>query len=159
MWYNKNTNLRITRILRICELISSHIRRIRASFVVSHYSMKEIKSIQKKSLAKVTALVYGLVGFFVAILVAISSMANIIWQKDFQGSVILVTLFNIGAGLLLGVLTALLTALVGWVMGYITAAIYNWFAKKVGGVKVELEEVAEVQVEEKKEEMNNQQLV
>lgn len=118
--------------------------------------MKEIKNINKKSLAKITALIYGLVGFFVALAVAISSMANIIMQKDFQGSVILVTLFNIGAGLLLGILTALLTALVGWVMGYITAGIYNWFAKKVGGVKVELAEVDEEkkEVEEKIDNLN-----
>lgn len=105
--------------------------------------MKEIKNINKISLAKITALIYGLVGFFTALVVAISSMANIIRQKDFQGSVILVTLFNIGAGLLLGVLTALLTALIGWIMGYLTAGIYNWFARKAGGVKVDLAEVSE----------------
>lgn len=117
--------------------------------------MKEIKSVNKKSLAKVTALVYGLVGFFMALIVAISTMINIMMQKDFQGSVILVTLFNIGAGLLLGVLTALLTALIGWAMGYITAAVYNWFAKKAGGVKVELVEVMEAEKEEKEVEINS----
>lgn len=109
--------------------------------------MKEIKKINKKSLAKVTSLVYGLVGFFTAMTVAISTMANIVMQRDFQGSVILVTLFNVGAGLLLGVVSALLTAIIGWGMGYLMAGIYNWFARKVGGVKVELEEV----VEEKEE--------
>ena len=105
-------------------------------------NMKEIKNINKKSFAKIIALVYGLVGFFVSLVVAISSMANIIAQKDFQGSVILVTLFNMGAGLLLGVLTALLTSLIGWVVGYVSAGIYNWFAKKVGGIKVELTDEA-----------------
>lgn len=104
--------------------------------------MQEIKKINKKSLAKIAALIYGLVGFFTAMTVAISTMANIITQRDFQGSVILVTLFNIGAGLLLGVVSALLTAVIGWIMGYIMAGIYNWFSKKAGGVKVELGEVA-----------------
>lgn len=107
------------------------------------FMMKEIKNINKPSLAKITALIYGLVGFFIALAVAISTMANVMMQKDFQGSVILVTLFNVGAGLLLGVLTALLTALIGWVMGFIMAAIYNWFAGKVGGIKVELADAAE----------------
>lgn len=103
--------------------------------------MIEIKHINRKSLAKIAALFYGLVGFFVALITAILTIVNIIMQKDFQGSVILVALFNIGVGLLLGVLTALLTALFGWIIGYIAAGIYNWFVKKVGGIKVELEDV------------------
>lgn len=115
--------------------------------------MKEIKAINKNSLAKITALIYGLAGFFVALLVAISTMANIILEKDFAGSVILVSLFNLGAGLLLGVLSALITALIGYILGYITAGVYNWFARKAGGVRVELIEVAE----EKKKEVSNQQ--
>lgn len=105
--------------------------------------VKEIKSINKKSLANITALIYGLVGFFIALAVAISTMANIMMQKDFSGSVILVTLFNVGAGLLLGVLSSLVTALIGWLIGYITAGIYNWFARKVGGIKIEIADIAE----------------
>lgn len=105
--------------------------------------MKEIKNINKNSLAKITALTYGLVGFFIALIVAVSTMANIVMQKDFSGSIILVTLFNIGAGLLLGVLSALITALIGWLIGYITAGAYNWFARKVGGIKVEIVDIAE----------------
>lgn len=105
--------------------------------------VKEIKNINKKSLAKIMALIYGFVGFFIALTVAISTMANIMMQKDFSGSVILVTLFNIGAGLLLGIITAFFTAAIGWVFGFISAGIYNWFAKKMGGVKIELIEVAD----------------
>lgn len=113
--------------------------------------MTEIKHINKKSLAKIMALIYGLIGFFIALVVAVSTMANIVMQKDFAGSVILVTLFNVGAGLLLGVLSAILTALVGWIIGYVMAWIYNWFSRKVGGVKIELAEA----VEAKKTEINN----
>ena len=122
--------------------------------------MREIKNINKKSLAKITALVYGLVGFFVALAVAISTMANIMVQKDFSGSIILVTLFNTGAGLLLGVLSALVTALIGWVIGYITAGIYNWFARKTGGIKIELVDidVAEMKRENNIIETNKDQL-
>lgn len=108
---------------------------------------KEIKNINKISLAKITALIYGLAGFFIALAVAVSTMANIMMQKDFSGSIILVTLFNIGAGLLLGVLSSLVTALIGFCLGYLAAGIYNWFAKKVGGIKVELAEVSEVKKE------------
>jgi len=112
--------------------------------------VKEIKSINKISLAKIVALIYGFVGFFIALAVAISTMANIVVQKDFSGSIILVTLFNLGAGLLLGVITSLLTALIGWVIGYISAGIYNWFSKKAGGIKIELADVSGA-VEIKKE--------
>ena len=100
--------------------------------------VKEVKKINKKSLAKIMALIYGFIGFFIALIVAISTMANIMMQKDFSGSIILVTLFNIGAGLLLGVLSSLVTALIGWIIGYIAAGVYNWFAGKMGGVKIEL---------------------
>jgi len=105
--------------------------------------MKEIKNINKDSFAKITALIYGLAGFLAALLAAVFTIINIAVQDNFQGSVILVTLFNIGAGLLLAVLASLFTALCGLVMGYITAAVYNWFAKKVGGIKIELAEVTE----------------
>lgn len=105
--------------------------------------MKEIKNIDKKSLAKITALIYGIVGFFIALIVATTTAVSIITNKDFQGSVILVALYNIGVGLLLGVLTCLLTALCGYIIGHITAGIYNWFAGKVGGVKVDLAEADE----------------
>lgn len=115
--------------------------------------MKEIKSIDKKSLAKIVALIYGLVGFIMALIVVIFSIPSVITQKNFQGSVTLAALYNIGVGLLIGVLAAILTAFWGWVIGYITAAIYNWFSGKVGGIKVELADVAE----EKKEEARNQQ--
>ena len=100
--------------------------------------MKEIKKIDKRSLAKIYALIYGLIGFIIALIVAVSAILNIVLHKDFQGSIFLVTLYNTGAGLVLAVFTALLTALLGWCLGYISALLYNWFAKNVGGVKVEL---------------------
>lgn len=110
--------------------------------------MKEIKNIDKKSLAKITALVYGLVGFFMALVVAATTAVSIIANKNFQGSAVLVILYNFGAGLLVGVLAALLTALIGWIMGYAEAGLYNWFAGKVGGIKIELAEVDEKKKED-----------
>jgi hypothetical protein len=120
--------------------------------------VKEIKNINKVSLAKITALIYGLVGFFVSLIVAILVMSNIIINRDFAGSVILVTLFNTGAGLLLGILAALLTALIGWMIGYVTAGIYNIFATKAGGIKIELVDVAEIKKERNIIEANKNQL-
>ena len=109
---------------------------------------KEIIKINKISLAKITALIYGWVGFVVALILAVSTMANIMMQKDFSGSIILVILFNVGAGLLLGVITFLVMALIGWMIGYVAAGIYNWFAQKVGGIKIELMETGEIKPED-----------
>lgn len=103
----------------------------------------EIKKIDKFSLAKVLGLIYGLIGLIMALFVAVMTMLNIIWQKDFAGSVIIVSLFNLGAGLLLGVITALIGGAFGWIIGLVIAAIYNFLAKKVGGVKVSLDQTSE----------------
>jgi len=108
--------------------------------------MKEIKRIKNLSLAKITAAIYGLVGFFVAIAVAIINMANILIREDYSNSVLLITLFNFGIGILIGVATAAATAIVGWVIGFLTAALYNMFARRLGGIKLDL-----VESEEKKE--------
>jgi len=67
----------------------------------------------------------------------------------------LVTLFNVGAGLLLGVLVSLVTASIGFIIGYISAGIYNWFSKKAGGIKIELVEVGEVKKENNTAETQN----
>ena len=112
--------------------------------------MKEIKSIDRMSLAKITALIYGLIGFFTALIVAATTAISIIASKDFQGSHALIIVYNFGAGLLVGVLTAFVTAGLGWVIGYIMAIIYNWFAGKVGGIKVEFSETDEMVKEERK---------
>ncbi|MFH0955911.1 MAG: hypothetical protein V1801_01700 [Candidatus Falkowbacteria bacterium] len=109
--------------------------------------IKEIKNINKMSLVKITALIYGFVGFFIALAVAVSTIANIMAQKDFSGSIILVILFNVGAGLLIGVLSSLVTALIGGAIGYIAAGVYNWFSRKAGGIKIELADVVETKKE------------
>lgn len=119
--------------------------------------MKEIKRFKKITLANITAAIYGLVGFFIALGVAIFAMANIIMQKDFVGSIIVVTLFNIGTGLLLGIIVALFTAVIGWIVGYITAGVYNMFAKRFGGVVFELDDVQEKEKVEEREEHDEQE--
>jgi len=103
--------------------------------------MTEIKKIDKISLAKITALIYGLIGFIVALLIAVSTMSNIILQQDFTGSTLMVILFNSGAGLLLGVLSALLMAVIGFIVGLISAGIYNIFSKKGGGIIIEMSDL------------------
>ncbi|MDD5291084.1 MAG: hypothetical protein PHZ04_03120 [Patescibacteria group bacterium] len=117
--------------------------------------MKEIKRIKNLSLAKITAAIYGLVGFFVAIAVAIMTMANIIIREEASGSVLLITLFNFGIGILIGLATAVATAIIGWIIGFLGAAFYNMFAKRLGGIKFDLveseETLRQAQGEDRKE--------
>ena len=110
--------------------------------------MQEIKQINKVSLAYITALIFGLSAFFIVIAASIFTIANIIMQKDFVGSVIMVVLFNIGAGLLLGVLASLIAVIFGWLIGCLAAMVYNIFARRAGGIKIEL---ADVDVDNKKQ--------
>jgi len=105
--------------------------------------MKEIKKIKALSVANIMAGIYATIGFFMAIGVAISTMTNIVAQKDFAGSILIVTLFNIGTGILLGLVVALVIGFLGWIFGYVIATLYNIFAKRFGGLKIELREVEE----------------
>ena len=102
--------------------------------------MTEIKKINKTSLAKIIGAVYGTIGFFVSIMLAIFVGGNIIAQSSFAGSIVAVVFFHVAAGILFGVLTFVVCGAFGWMIGYVLAAIYNFIAKKVGGIKIEIEE-------------------
>lgn len=103
--------------------------------------MQEIKKIESFSLAKIAAIIYGLIGFFVALAVAIVTIVNILRQSDFSGSAFLVALFNLGAGILVGLVVAAIMAVLGWIFGFIVSAFYNLFVARSGGIKIELREV------------------
>ncbi|MFA6171699.1 MAG: hypothetical protein WCW77_05720 [Patescibacteria group bacterium] len=102
--------------------------------------MTEIKKIHKTTLAKIIGAIYGTLGFFISIILAALVGGNIVSRADFTGSAITVLLFHIGGGMLFGALTFFIAGAIGWVIGYIIASIYNFAAKKIGGVKIEIEE-------------------
>jgi len=120
--------------------------------------MKELKKIKKLSLAKITAAIYGLVGFFIAIAVAILTMTNIVIREDFSGSVLLITLFNFGVGILIGLATAVAMAIVGWIIGFLASAFYNMFARRLGGIKIDLVEEEEEEVTENEEAVESSEI-
>lgn len=105
--------------------------------------MKEIKKINKFSLAKLVGLIYGLIGFFVALAITALTVYNMISQPNFSGSVATLILFYFGVGLLLAVLTSIMMSIFGWICGLILGAIYNWLSKKIGGIKIELIDINE----------------
>lgn len=102
--------------------------------------MTEIKKIHQKTLANIIGFIYGIIGFFVSIILAILVGGNIISQASFSGSTIAVFFFHIAAGIIFGVLTFIVTGAFGWIVGYLMAAIYNFAAKKIGGLKIEIDE-------------------
>ncbi|MFA6393801.1 MAG: hypothetical protein WCW25_02940 [Patescibacteria group bacterium] len=102
--------------------------------------MTEIKKINNASLAKIIGAVYGTIGFFVSIVLAILVGGNIIAQASFAGSAAAVVFFHVAAGILFGVLTFVVCGAFGWIIGYVIAAIYNFVAKKIGGIKIEIDE-------------------
>jgi hypothetical protein len=103
--------------------------------------MKEIERIQPSSLAKMTGIFYGIVGFFIAIGVSILTITNIIAQNDFQGSYIKVALVYFGLGVLLGLAVSLFIGSLGWIFGFTVASLYNSFSKRIGGIKVSLKDI------------------
>lgn len=116
--------------------------------------MKEIKNINKKSLAKIAAMMYGLGGFIAALAAVMATIINIVIKNYSEESIVLITLINIGEGLLLAILTGMLTAGLGWLIGFICSGIYNWFSKKYGGIRVELADAVETREEEKNKDEN-----
>jgi hypothetical protein len=102
--------------------------------------MTEIKSISKTTLAKIIGAVYGVIGFFTSIVLALMVGGNIISQASFTGSGLSVFVFHFAAGILIGLLVFILCAAFGWLLGYALAVIYNFTARKIGGIKIEIEE-------------------
>lgn len=100
--------------------------------------MQQIRHINKLSLAKIIALFYGFIGFFATLFITVFVIHNLIARRNPEGSAVLIILFNAGTGLFAGILSAMFTASIGWIVGYAAAAIYNWFSKRHGGVKIEL---------------------
>lgn len=47
----------------------------------------------------------------------------------------------LGAVGLEGFFTIITSLIVGWVIGLVVSVVYNWWASKVGGVKMELDEL------------------
>jgi len=98
--------------------------------------MKEIKSIDPGSVAKVAGLfgvIWGLlVGIFLLIL---GTTATRFMGRFFMG---FETLFPLVIGVAAIIALPILYGITGFIAGYIVSYVYNFVAKKVGGVKIDL---------------------
>jgi hypothetical protein len=94
--------------------------------------MHIIKSVGVLSVAKIMGLIYGCLGliaipFFLLIGLAGSLAGK--QQSPFAGMI----------GLVLALLAPILYGVMGFVMGAIGAALYNLFAKWIGGIEVQVQ--------------------
>lgn len=88
----------------------------------------QIKRISPKSLGKVLGLLYAILGFIFGAVMSVISVAT----TGFEGAGMM---FGVGAI----VFIPIVYGLGGFVGGYITAWIYNFAAKRVGGIEIETE--------------------
>jgi hypothetical protein len=88
----------------------------------------KIKRIEPKSLAKVLGFLYAIFGFIAGIIISILALSA---RGENGGSPI----FGVGAI----IFVPLFYSIAGFIGGYITAWIYNFVAKRVGGIEIETE--------------------
>ena len=93
--------------------------------------MREIRKIDLMSYGKIMAAIMAIFGFVMGLVVSIAAL--------FAGSLSTAT-FGFAAvfGVLAIILLPIIYAIIGFVMGIIGAAIYNFIASKIGGVKIDL---------------------
>lgn len=92
--------------------------------------MKTIKKISPKSIAKLFGVMYAVIGLIFGL---IFSALSLVASSDEAGAMGLI--FGIGAVIALPVFYGLM----GWVGGYVMGWLYNFFAKRVGGIQIEVE--------------------
>lgn len=92
----------------------------------------ELKRIDAFSAAKIAGLFYVAFGLFAG---TIFSLFSLLGFAGGTGAGIAGLIFGIGSIIFLPIFYGV----VGFIMTLATVLVYNWLAKKVGGIKIELE--------------------
>jgi hypothetical protein len=129
----------------------------RGGFIPDIIIIIEIKKIKKLSIANIVALLYALFGFVASFAASIYALVVVITEKETTCKIYLYVLTNIGLGFLIALAAAIIAGAVGWLLALVAAAFYNFLAKNIGGIKVELADetgkAPVIKVEEKKQEL------
>jgi len=98
--------------------------------------MKVLKSIDPMSAAKVVAVVMAIWGLIVGVMIALSFSIADFTGRIFAGF----EMVGLGprVGLLGIVLFPIAYGITGFIGGYVFAWLYNFVAKKIGGVKLDI---------------------
>lgn len=93
-----------------------------------------VKRIGPLSIAKVSGLLYGILGFVIGCFVALFSLVGGAVSEELGGAA-LGALFGVGAVIVLPILYGIL----GFVTALVGAALYNLAAGWIGGIDVQIE--------------------
>lgn len=92
--------------------------------------MKTIKRIDAKSTAKLFGFMYVIFGFIIGVITSLISLIATPKSPDVPG---------LKFGVLSFIILPVIYGALGWISGRIVAWFYNLLAKKIGGIKVEVE--------------------
>jgi hypothetical protein len=106
--------------------------------------IKEIKKIGIFSVAKILTLFGILLGILYGVQIGLASNANPLTFADAatyaaQDPTIAVTAYSIALGWWMIILAPIVFAILYYLSGLIGGLVYNWFARMVGGIKIDLE--------------------
>ena len=104
--------------------------------------MFEIKKIKILSAANIAALLYALFGFAGSLIASGYSLVIFVRNNNINNKMALYILTNIGIDFLIALAAAVIAGIFGWLLGLIAAAFYNFIAKNIGGIKIELADEA-----------------
>ena len=99
--------------------------------------MIEIKSVKKLSLANLFSFLYAVFGFLSALIFGIFVLASALQRGETTGPLTKFVLLNSIIIFLSAVFAAFLAGLLGWLFGFFSAGLYNIFARRYGGLKIE----------------------
>lgn len=97
----------------------------------------EIQRIKKISFANIVALLHAFFAFIIVFGSFIYLLLKVIVEKDMAGHLAKYIFINLGLDFLVSLGVAAAAGAIGWVLGVITAGFYNFFAREIGGVKVD----------------------
>lgn len=92
--------------------------------------MKTLKRISPKSLGRIMGIMYAIFGFIMGLVVMVITLVSPAEELEVGGYV-----FGVAAPIFF----TLIYALMGWIGGYVGAWIYNFVAKKSGGIQFDIE--------------------
>jgi len=101
--------------------------------------LKEIKKINKLSFANILGIIYAFIGFFSGVLFYLYFLIKTLLRTDMIITSWSSFLSNFSYVLISGLLVSLFSGIMAWFFSLLVASLYNLFARRVGGIKLEIE--------------------
>ena len=102
--------------------------------------MQEVKKIKKISLANIVGSLYASVGFLSSLGLSLYSLIKFAFGKSIDKTFFVWFFSTLGLNILISLAVAAGLLVFGWLAGALMAILYNFFAREIGGVKIDLAE-------------------